>query len=42
MLHEIDTLNKRTDIKDLVIYSTDVENMNPQLNIDEVANVVAK
>ena len=42
MLHDIDALNKRTDIKHLVIYSTDVENMYPRLDVTKVAEVVAE
>ena len=32
----------RTDIKDLVVYSTDVVNMYPKLDINQVADIVAE
>ena len=41
MLSEIDALNQRNDIKNLVIMSTDVVNMFPSLPIDKIADIVA-
>ena len=42
MLHAIDEVNKRDDIKELTVFSTDVSNMFPSLDIEECAKITAK
>ena len=41
MLCEMDALNSRTDVKNLVLLSTDVEQMFPRLDIDDCAEIIA-
>ena len=41
MLCEMDAVNSRSDIQDLVLCSTDVEQMYPRLDIDDCAEIIA-
>ena len=42
LLSDIDMLNDRNDIKNLVIMSTDVVNMYPSLPIDLIADIIGQ
>ena len=42
MYHAIEEVNKRTDIKNLVLFSTDISAMYPSLDVPEVARVAAE
>ena len=42
MCHAIKEVNKRTDIKNLVLFSTDISAMYPSLDVPEVARVAAE
>ena len=42
MCHAIEEVNKRTDIKNLVLFSTDISAMYPSLDVPEVARVAAE
>ena len=42
MCHAIEEVNKRTDIKNLVLFSTNISAMYPSLDVPEVARVAAE
>ena len=42
MIHSVEEVNKRTDIKSLVVLSTDVSAMFPSLDIPECARVAGE
>ena len=42
LLSDINTMNERKDIKDLVIISTDVVNMFSNHSIDPIANIIGQ
>ena len=42
MLCSIEEVNSRNDTEDLVVYSSDYDNMYPSLEIDEVAKIAAE
>ena len=42
MIYHIEQVNARTDIQELVVFSTDVTAMYPELDIPEVARIAAE